>query len=231
LPAWDGKTESLVDAAKTVLAVPPPKPTPGASRTGRAHIPNGYILTGDATPPADERREDQYGSPLGMTARQFAHFTGYWLPKIATRSGDWQDEWNAAQVPWYFKRGEPLPDLAEHIPPGYGSVAWYYEGQPEREPQPLRPPFVRAGLVREVVTSGRPLICSAGRRCPQTGIWDASALPEHPMHKMFVSQWWRQGYFEEGALLPDARAWGIEAEGQLVWTLVEPGAWPMDLPA
>jgi hypothetical protein len=230
LPAWDGKSESLVEAAKTVLAVPAPKPTPGASRTGRAHIPDGYVVAGNGQPPAEENPYNPYG-PRPREARDVAHFTGYWLPQITVLRSPWQIEWNEAQVPWYFKRGEKLPTLAEHIPPGHGWVMWHYQGLAERAAKPLSHPFVRAGVVREVAVTGAPLTCGSGKRCPQTGIWDAVAEADHPQRKTIVSQWWRQGFFEEGALMPDARAWGMEAEGQIQWKLVEPGAWPMVLPA
>ena len=131
-----------------------------ASKSGRVARPHSgrLHLTGNATPPANEKREDPHGRSWGRTAREFAHFTGYWLPQIADRSGQWQADWSAAQVPCHFKRGEALPTLAEHIPPGNGTVAWYCRG-------------------------------------------------------------------------PDACAWGMQAEGQLEWVLVEPGAWPMVLPA
>ena len=64
LSGADSKPVSLIEAAKTVLPIPAPKPTPGASRMAnarrcvsrprspagsRAHIPDGYISP--ATPP------------------------------------------------------------------------------------------------------------------------------------------------------------------------------------
>ncbi len=44
LPFWDGKRETLIDAAKPAIVEPVVAPNPGASRTGRAHIPEGQVL-------------------------------------------------------------------------------------------------------------------------------------------------------------------------------------------
>ncbi|APW36796.1 hypothetical protein RD110_05975 [Rhodoferax koreense] len=48
LPMWDGQRETLVNAAKSLITLPPVKPTPGAQRTGRAHIPQGHVLQAQA---------------------------------------------------------------------------------------------------------------------------------------------------------------------------------------
>ncbi|MDP9901826.1 SEL1-like repeat protein [Variovorax ginsengisoli] len=50
LPMWDGKRETLLNAAKPLVAKPAEKPTPGAQRTGRAHIPQGHVLRRQAQP-------------------------------------------------------------------------------------------------------------------------------------------------------------------------------------
>ncbi|NHN19471.1 hypothetical protein, partial [Bacillus amyloliquefaciens] len=70
----------------------------------------------------------------------------------------------------------------------------------------------------------------AGKPCPRTGIWDATAESDHPQARV-VNAWWRQAFIEQGTPMPDARAWGMAGEGRIVWQLVEPGAWTMDLPA
>jgi len=48
LPKWDGNKETLINAAKAVMSVPasPSKPAmhPVSLRTGRAHVPDGYML-------------------------------------------------------------------------------------------------------------------------------------------------------------------------------------------
>jgi len=45
LPQWDmSKPRTLIDAAKGIIPTPPPKPTPGSERSGRAYIPQGYGL-------------------------------------------------------------------------------------------------------------------------------------------------------------------------------------------
>ena len=50
LPTWDGKRQTLIDAAKPLVAAPVVKPTPGSQRTGRAHIPDGHVLSAHPTP-------------------------------------------------------------------------------------------------------------------------------------------------------------------------------------
>ncbi|RYF26064.1 MAG: sel1 repeat family protein, partial [Comamonadaceae bacterium] len=55
MPAWDGLPQTLVDAAKGVMQAPAVKPTPGAQRTGRAHIPQGHGLPAGQLPPVAER--------------------------------------------------------------------------------------------------------------------------------------------------------------------------------
>ncbi|HHY6932272.1 TPA: DUF6396 domain-containing protein [Burkholderia ambifaria] len=48
LPKWNGDKKTLIDAAKAVISVPvpPSKPAmhPVSLRTGRAHVPDGYML-------------------------------------------------------------------------------------------------------------------------------------------------------------------------------------------
>ena len=108
---------------------------------------------------------------------------------------------------------------------------WHFQGLAQRVAKPLAHPFVRAGLMRLVEVNGSPRTCLAGKRCPQTGIWDARHASDHPSNTVLSAQWWRQAFFEKGAPMPDARAWGLPGEGGIRWELVEPGAWPLNLTA
>ena len=200
LPFWDGKRETLIDAAKAVILKQPTPATPGANRTGRAHIPQGHVLTGNIAPPPDENAYDNHGRPWGLKARQHAHFTGYWLPQIDVIRGDWQLDWNAAQVPWNFKRGEPLPNLAEQIPPGYGAVSWHYKGLPVQQAASSHP-YVAQGIARYVPAPEAPRSCSGTVLCPQTGIWSARLKKEHAHYAVFHESW-RQAYVEQGQPFP-----------------------------
>jgi len=200
LPFWDGKRETLIDAAKAIIVKQPTPATPGANRTGRTHIPQGYVLTGNIAPPPDEYAYDNYGRPWGLKSRQHAHFTGYWLPQIDVIRGDWQVNWNAAQLPWNFKRGEPLPNLAEQVPPGYGEVSWHYKGLPVRQAESIHP-YVAQGLARYVLAPEVPRSCSGTVLCPQTGIWSARLKKEHAHYAVF-HELWRQAYIEQGQPFP-----------------------------
>jgi hypothetical protein len=200
LPFWDGKRETLVDAAKAVILTQPARATPGANRTGRTHIPQGYVLTRSVAPPIGENAHDNQGRPWGFTAKHQAHFTGYWLPHIDVVRGDWQVDWNAAQVPWHFKRGEPLPNLTEQIPPGYGDVSWHYKGLPVQRVASVDP-YVVQGIARYVPAPQVPRSCSGTVLCPQTGIWSARLPKEHAHHAVFHNRW-QQAYIEQSQPFP-----------------------------
>jgi TPR repeat protein len=200
LPFWDGQRETLINAAKAVVVEPPVQATPGADRTGRAHIPQGHVLTSRVTLPPDENACDNEGSPWSLKAGQQARFTGYWLARIDVIRSNWQVDWNAAQVPWHFKRGEPLPTLAEQIPRGYGEVSWYYKGLPvQRVLQ--RHPDVAQGIARHVPAPDVAASCSGTTPCPQTGIWSARLKKGHENYKVFHDRW-QQAYVEQGQPFP-----------------------------
>ena len=200
LPFWDGKRETLVDAAKAVIVKQPTPATPGAGRTGKTHIPQGYVLTGNITLPPGENAHDNYGRPWGLKAKQQAYFTGYWLPQIDVVRSDWQIDWNAAQVPWNLNRGEALPNLAEQIPPGYGDVSWHYKGVPVQQATSISP-YVAQGIARYVAAPEVPNSCSGTVSCPQTGIWSARLKKGHVHAAVFYEQW-RQAYVERGQPFP-----------------------------
>ncbi len=200
LPFWDGKRETLINAAKAVVLQPVTPPSPGASRTGRAHIPEGYALTGNVTSPPGESAYDSHGRPWSLKAKHQAHFTGYWLPVIDVVRGDWQRNWNQAQVPWRFERGEPLPTLTEKIPPGYGDVSWHYKGSPVQQTPEIHP-HVAQGIARYVPAPEVPTSCSGTVPCPRTGIWSARLKKEHAHHAVFHARW-QQAYVEKGQSFP-----------------------------
>jgi hypothetical protein len=200
LPFWDGKRETLIDAAKAVIVRHAAPATPGAGLTGRTHIPQGHVLTGNVSPPFGESAFDSYGRPWSLQARHQAHFTGYWLPQIDVVRGDWQVDWNAAQVPWHFKRGEPLPTLTEQIPPDHGDVSWHYKGLPVQRVASVDS-YVVQGIARYVSAPQVPRSCSGTVLCPQTGIWSARLPKEHAHHAVFHNRW-QQAYIEQGQPFP-----------------------------
>ncbi|WP_243712492.1 SEL1-like repeat protein [Burkholderia pyrrocinia] len=75
LPKWDGNKETLINAAKVVMSAPatPSKVAvhPVSLGTGRAHVPDGYMLP--ATPPAGvPPQAETTAAPVG----------GYWLAQL-----------------------------------------------------------------------------------------------------------------------------------------------------
>ena len=200
LPFWDGRRETLIDAAKAVIVKQPTSATPGANRTGRAYIPRGYVPIGNITLPPDENAYDNQGRPWSLTAKQHAHFTGYWLPQIDVVRGDWQIDWNAAQVPLQFIRGEPLPSLTEQIPPGYGAVSWHYKGLPVQQAESSNP-YVAQGIARYAPAPEVPRSCSGTVLCPQTGIWSPRLKKGHAHYAVFHDRW-QQAYVEKDQHFP-----------------------------
>ncbi|WP_230951132.1 MULTISPECIES: hypothetical protein [Burkholderia cepacia complex] len=65
---WDGKKETLIDAAKAATSAPvsPVKPAahPVSPRTGRVHVPDGYMPP-EKPQAADPPRAETTAAPVG----------------------------------------------------------------------------------------------------------------------------------------------------------------------
>lgn len=197
LPVWDGKPESLIDAAKGLIRAPDPKPTPGSQRTGRAHIPQGHVLTGAAHP--DYLVEGDVPVP----------YTGYWLPRFIRVYRDHEREWEAAQVPLHYAAGESFDTQTLRASLGKTgmvtapSIVWSYAGRAVAQAQPVDPK-VAQGIARVSRVPQPQFICRGHRPCPRTGIW-YSWLPDgHPLVARY-NRWDRQAYLEEGEAFPDPK--------------------------
>jgi hypothetical protein len=77
LPFWDGKSETLIDAAKPVIVEPVVAPTPGANRTGRAHIPDLPADHRDSVESASSGRT----TDVRLTGNAHGRETSRWSPK------------------------------------------------------------------------------------------------------------------------------------------------------
>lgn len=228
LPQWDGEMDSLVNAAKGVIPVPPPKPTAGAERTGRAHIPNGYGLAevAEPQPPTDElarvvpekvgQRVSVAEQPEGATVP----FSGYWLPQLAQAAHDWMREWNARQVPQRHALGEPFEPVDRRGMGEYArvvTVKWHYRGEAVPLPEEAAPPFVVQGVARLSAQPQPPLACVGALPCPRPGIWQASVADAHPSAKRF-NRWDRQTYLRKGQAFPDLSGGDPKVgQEQVVW--------------
>jgi TPR repeat protein len=159
LPVWDGQPQSLIDAAKAVEPVPVPKSTPGASRTGRAHIPEGHVLPDRPVPSREESPSRE--RPMAQYESTAARFTGYWLPRLLDPRTDYHAAWDRAQVPLRLARGEASP--ARPASPARAPVS----GTPRPSPTTRRPVWSTNGGAKPSSNRARP--------CPMRapGAWRA----------------------------------------------------------
>jgi len=212
LPKWDGNKQTLIDAAKPVVPVPPPPPKPAPSaasqRTGRAHIPDGYVLPD----------KPQQSVPAQYETAS-APATGYWLARLLHPRTERHAQWDAAQVPLHYKEGE----LFDRTRPGLqyedGRILFHYLGEPVLLviPPPMPNPRVVQGIAREAALPDRAVQCPGNRRCPTTGIWQAS-VPEDLATAAVFNQWHRQTYVEKGQSFPDPRESYLDIRpSQVTW--------------
>ncbi len=215
LPYWDGNRDTLIDAAKGIIPLPPPpKPHPGTSKTGRVHVPEGHTL--------GEPRHSLQGH------NSKANADGYWQPRVPEMFAFG----NAAFVnqidPQVYARGQLLESHVELVPgtrwqylsrPELDSINWQYLGEAVPIPKRGQPLLVRLGLARSAEPA-EALKCNGLRSCPKTGIWMASVAIEHPLARSF-NRWDRQAYVQEGGSFPDPMASHLEIDARDVrWTFL-----------
>jgi hypothetical protein len=201
LPKWDGNKQTLIDAAKPLVALPAVKPTPGSQSTGRAHIPQGHVLASQVTLPPGESAHDNHGRPWSLKSRQLAHFTGYWVPLYDLVRGDVQREWNETMTPMHYKRGEAFPSLAKYIEPGTGEVSWHYLGEPVPVTQAPNP-RVAQGIARGTRVPEPLLRCNGAQPCPRTGVWAGQVPKDHPLARLY-NRWDRFAYVQQDRPFPN----------------------------
>jgi hypothetical protein len=200
LPFWDGKPETLIDAAKPVIVEPVVAPTPGANRTGRAHIPEGHLLPRDPMPAPAEVAGGARVIPQYETTA--ARFSGYWLPQLLDSVESLHSQWNRDQVPLRYAKGEVFDDRTRlGLGPHGGRILWHYLGLPVRRAAAAINPYVARGLARHVPMPATPTSCSGTTPCTRTGIWTARLKKSHPQHAVFHDLW-RQAYVAQGQSFP-----------------------------
>jgi len=199
LPTWDGKRETLVDAAKALVAKPAEKPTPGSQRTGRAHIPQGHVL------------RHQRPAPRRPRADTHATCSGYWLPRLNVSAGreyrEHEAAWERAQVPQRYAEGEAFETMDRRSMGAYARIApstvWHYLG--EAVPVSVAPhPRVAQGIARASRVPEPLLFCKGMLPCPRTGVWGGQVSREHPLARLY-NRWDRFAYVEKGQPFPDPR--------------------------
>lgn len=212
LPSWDGKKESLIEAAKAVVPTPPikPKPTPAANPasklTGKAHIPEGWMLP--------ERPAIDVPAQYETTAAPEA---GYWLARLLRTVTDEHHAWNAAQRPMHYAHGELFDRTRPGLRDEDGRIAFHYMGQlvpvPPSDAQPLfdQNPLVARGIARYGDQPEPAVICKGNAPCRKTGVWEARVAGDHA-HAAVFNQWHRQAYMQEGQAFPDPKALHLDIE-------------------
>ncbi|AOI80281.1 MULTISPECIES: tetratricopeptide repeat protein [Burkholderia] len=213
LPKWDGNKEMLIDAAKAVTSMPvsPVKPAahPASLRTGRAYVPDGYMLPERpqvAVPPQAETT----AAPVG----------GYWLAQLKYPTTERHFAWNAAQVPMHYRNEELFDRSRPGLMPEDGRIFFHYVG--DAIPMPVQPveshPRVTQGIARVAEFPDPAIRCRGTRTCPVTGIWQAGVADDHHRAATF-NQWYRQAYVLQGDAFPDPRAMHLDVSpADVTWT-------------
>jgi hypothetical protein len=213
LPQWNGDKQTLIDAAKAVLSVPPSPPKPvlhaSAQRTGRAHIPEGWTLP--------DRPQIEVAAQYETTS---APKDGYWIARLLHSITEQHRAWDAAQVPMHYARGE----LFDRSRPGLrwedGRIRFHYLGEAVSQPATVAAPDdprVAQGIARYGDVPELALRCKGHAPCPKTGVWAATVAGDHP-HAAVFNRWERQAYVSEGGRFPDPRVQHLEVEPrEVVW--------------
>lgn len=217
LPTWDGKKESLINAAKAVVSAPmPPKKSnhpssnPAPKLTGRAHIPDGWMLP--------ERPATDLPPQYETTK---APETGYWIARLMRPITEEHQTWNALQDPMYYAQGELFDRSRAGLRDEDGRILFHFVGQlvpiPEPDVAPLafEHPMVARGIARYGDLPQTPRVCRGNMNCPQTGVWSGAVAGDHPLADVF-NHWHRQAYVERGQPFPDPKALHLDIEPRAV---------------
>lgn len=213
LPMWNGDKETLINAAKAVVPKPATLPKPVAPsmpvRTGRAYIPEGWGLADKPQTPIAAQYEST-AAPLG----------GYWIARLMHPVTEHHHAWNATQVPLRYEKGEFFDRSRPGLRDEDGRIQFHYLGQPVEQALPMamtEHPLVVRGIGRYGDSPSLSRECKGHFPCPQTGIWSASVVQDHPSSPLF-NQWHRQAYVTRGQAFPDPKAQHLAIGGhEVTW--------------
>jgi len=195
LPMWDGKRETLVNAAKGIIVVAVAPPTPGSERTGRAHIPPGHVMARPAYPtePAE--------------ALSVVSCGGYWRPRLHEVYREYERDWENAQVPQHYSQGEVFEAVDRSSMGVYARAGartvWQFVGDAVPVRIPVHPRIVQ-GIARGTRMPEPRLRCLGALPCPRTGVWDGQVRADHPLAALY-NRWDRCAYVAKGQSFPDPR--------------------------
>ncbi|MDY7544813.1 DUF6396 domain-containing protein [Glaciimonas sp. CA11.2] len=224
LPQWNGNKEDLINAAKQVVPIPPPPaPTPGADLTGRAHIPQGWVLPEYPKVPYALLREGHNHVSSEYEGVRVP-FSGYWLPQLLARTSYEDMLFDRQQAPQRYTDNEGFDNLRHFLGPKSGRIMWHFRGDPEQLPVPARIGQLSSGEWREARANPVRTECDGAETCPHTGIWQPLLPDEHPL-KALVNWRWRQTWAVKGQPFPDPQQdWLVDVANYAVkWRLIEMG--------
>ncbi len=185
LPSWDGKRDTLLEAAMGVKLNRPPPPGVASHYTGRHYLDAAYALRHRGV----------------TTTESQAPASAYWKP-AAPGQADHIGAILAKVRPGLYRAGETFETFSDPRREGRDTlpgVVWerwdtVRHNHGEVDPQ------AAAGLARQIARPEVPQVCSQAL-CPQTGIWQPWIDPEHPMSEA-INQHWRQSWLHVGQPFP-----------------------------
>lgn len=220
LPKWDGDKQTLIDAAKALVPKPVVPPTPGSQRTGRAHIPDGWVLPRHPVLASSEAMG--YDPHTGVPAQYestVARFSGYWIAQLLEERDARAVAWNRVQVPQHYEQHEAFDSdrAAMGLSRYDGRIMWHYLGVAFKCAEAEINPLVTQGIARTTRIPEPQQRCTGDALCPKTGVWFGSVSKEHPQASSF-NRWDRQLYLEAGQAFPDPRLLQLSIEpAEITW--------------
>lgn len=236
LPKWDGKPESLIEAAKGVRVTPlvPDQPEHQTQKTSRAYVPPGHTIA----MPAGERAGGPIpGQVLQATGPAIARAprAGYYQalpvdfeplePRFQSILAERERHRNLVQgyPPLRYVSGEPMQFPAFLDPSSHLHVQWQYVGQALATPLPqdhLAHGNVDRAVVR-AIDAATSLVCTGDTPCPVTGIWEPVRTQAiHPA--AWPDAWKWQSFVEAGQPMPSLAQLGPSIDTAPVhWSLVQ----------
>jgi hypothetical protein len=209
LPFWDGKKESLINAAKAVVPVLPTSTNPASKPTSQS--------TSRADMPPSQVQAQFEGSVVPES--------GYWIPRLMQHTHARHIAWDEEQIPVHYEKGERFESSRTGLQPEDGRIQFHLLDQPAAtqsasdlliEPSSVHP-LVARGIARYSDIALQPRQCSGDTLCPRTGIWSASLPADHPMARLF-NQWYQQAYVQQGQSFPALEADHLNiTAGEITW--------------
>ncbi len=242
LPKWDGKPDTLINAAKGVRVTPQQQDSSASQcpTTHRAYVPPSAMLEVPnhlARMPVLPGFTNVLAERPGSTGLARAQIAGYWQAKLVPVTPN-ESSFVASLrrdlsnlPPLRFEEGERMQltrgnSNLPHEDQTHYLVEWHFAGRPV----PMQTPqdwLAKAGTVR-TIEAATDLYCTGEKHCPATGIWQPQLLDaQHPLHAqtgiaMFSEAWKWQAFVQAGQSMPSLQQLGLPLEDpQVHWRLMQ----------